>query len=123
MKPFIALALLLAPALAFAETFAMSWDPVTQDISGNNISVSGYNIYWSSVSGQRGTKIGTVTTNSFKFTETKPGTYYGTVTAYLPNSESAQSNEASGTVTPKAPIAPKSFKIILEGTATVTQVN
>lgn len=116
-------ALLFVPALAFGESFTMTWEPVTQDVSGNTITVNSYNVYWSSVAGQKGTKIGNPTTNSFKYTETKPGTYYATVTALLGTLESAQSNEASGIVNPKPPVAPKTFKIVIEGTATVITGN
>lgn len=122
MKKLI-LALLLVPSVTLAENFTMSWDPVTQDVSGNTITVTGYNVYWSSVSGQKGTKIGNPTATTFKYTENKPGTYYATVTALLGSLESGQSNEASAVVAPKAPVSPKTFKIVIEGTATVTPVN
>lgn len=122
MKKFI-LSLLFLPSFAFAESFSMTWDPVTQDVSGNTITVTGYNVYWSTVSGQKGTKIGSPTVTNFKYIETKPGTYYATVTALQGTLESAPSNEASGVVTPKPPVAPKTFKIVIEGTATVTPVN
>lgn len=115
--------LLFFPTIVLSESFKMSWDAVTQDISGNTITVTGYNVYWSTVAGQKGVKIGSPASNAFTYTETRPGTYYATVTALLGTIESTQSNEASGVVNSKPPVAPKSFKIVIEGTVTAVPVN
>lgn len=124
-KTIIGLALLLLPLASMAEAFTATWDPVTTDTAGNTITVSGYNIYVSPTSGVHGAIFAAaVGSNSYKFTEIRPGTYFATVTAVASALESSDSNEASFSVAPKPPVMPTNFKIVIElsGTATVTKI-
>lgn len=111
------LVLLLLPTLVFADTKTLAWDPVTTDVNGNSITVTGYKIYVSQTSGSYtapayGNVVGATTST---LTKTVPGTYYVVATAYITEGnvtqESAYSNEVSFTVVAGKPAAVKNLKI------------
>jgi len=118
MKKLLVLLLFLLSASALAENYTAAWDPVTQDVGGNAITIDGYNLYLGEVAGTRGLKIGTVagTVNPpiLVFTENRVGTHYLVVTAYKGTLESASSNEISITIATKSPKPPPNFRVTLK---------
>lgn len=103
------LALFTLPASAEQKNF--EWDPVTQDIEGNTIAVTGYRLYLSNTTGAYPNPAAiTVATPTASVNVTAPGTYYAVVRAYNAVGESANSNEVSFVIAPKPPRSPGNLK-------------
>ncbi len=111
IKLIFTLILCLFAIPASAEQKSFEWDPVTQDIEGNTISVSGYRLYLSNATGAYpNPAAATVATPSATVNVTAPGTYFAVVRAYNAVGESANSNEVSFVIAPKPPRAPGNLK-------------
>jgi len=103
------LALFTLPA--FAEQKGFEWDPVTLDIEGNTIVVTGYRLYLSNTTGAYPNPAAvTVATPSATVNVIAPGTYFAVVRAYNAVGESANSNEVSFVIAHKPPRAPANLK-------------
>lgn len=110
-KLFIILITVLFAISAFAETKTFEWEPVTTDIEGNTITVTGYKLYLSNTSGTYPNPAAvTVATPSASVNVIPPGTYYAVVRAYNNVGESANSNEVSFIIAPKPPRSPNNLK-------------
>ena len=95
----------------------LAWDPVTQDLNGNPVTISGYKIYWGVQPGvyPNSKDIGNVTEG--EVLNLAPGTYYFTASAYIssPWQESGKSNEVSSDI-------PSSLREIQAASTIVIQV-
>jgi hypothetical protein len=78
---------------ASASEVTLAWDPVSQP------EVSGYRLYYGTLSGRYHTSLDAGDTTSYKVSNLAPGTYFFAVTAYIdPGEESDFSNEVQYTV-------------------------
>lgn len=76
--------------VAVSQSVALNWDA--------EVGVSGYRVYQSSISGQYGSPVQSVTTNAATVGGLSVGTYFFTVTAFNGSGESLKSNEVSITL-------------------------
>ena len=112
MRPILFVFLLLISPCTFADTINLTWDSVTVDTSGNEITPTGYKVYVSQSSGVYTTPTASTALPSQTLNMTTLGKYYVVVTAFNAAGESAYSNEITFTVVAKKPAIPQNLKIV-----------
>ena len=100
MRLYVLLSLLLCASVAMAQSVQVDWNPVTQDINGNQENIQGYYVSWGTQSGNYTDGFSTGNTTDLQVDDlTNDLTYYFVVRAIdLANNESDWSTEASYTV-------------------------
>ncbi len=104
--------IMLLPAIAFAATIQVNWNPNTEE------DLAGYRLYVGTASGQYGepVDVGNVTGHVMEITPQYGGTYYFAVTAYdTSGNESGYSDEATCFVPDSgAPEKPTGLRAIIQ---------
>ena len=104
--------IMLLPAIAFAATIQVNWNPNTEE------DLAGYRLYVGTASGQYGepVDVGNVTEHVMEITPQHGATYYFALTAYdTSGNESGYSAEASCFVPDgRAPEKPTGLKAIIQ---------
>ena len=104
--------IMLLPAIAFAATIQVNWNPNTEE------DLAGYRLYVGTASGQYGepVDVGNVTGHVMEITPEYGATYYFALTAYdTSGNESGYSDEASCFVPDgRAPEKPMGLKAIIQ---------
>ena len=114
----ISMLALLAPLMVSAEGNKFVWQPVTQDIAGNAITVMGYIVSCGNASGSRtiAKPVGNVTEAPINAVVTADGVHYCVVQAENADGKSAASSELrffmqAGMIRPLVPAAPVGFEV------------